>query len=788
MKFKFALIIFLNSFCLLAQEKDSIAYSNTPLSVVINDIEEKYDIKLSFNSELINNRFVTLQQEDILLLDLFATIEAQTNLEFNQVTDRYYILKEQPKVNLSETQLLDEVIIKEYLTAGINEKTDGSINMSPSELGILPGLTEPDILQSLQLIPGVQSPSETASELFIRGGTPDQNLILWDGIKMYHSGHFFGTISAFNPYITDEVKLYKRGTKAKYGSRISGVIDIKSDSDIPDKIKGGLGFNLTHFDAYLKTPLSDKTALLISARRSFTDVFNTPTFKNLSERVFQNTKISEGNKVFDDDIVSTTKDFFYFSDFTIKAIVKPNENNEITFSNLFTKNKLDYEFLIEKFNEASGDRLDIINQGSSIAWKHNYSPTFNQTINLYYSKFDLDYLGTNSITNEFKDELRKQSRIDDFSFAFDTNWKVNALNSFGIGYQFSTNKVRYLLGFSDSESPEDNFTNTNINKNNTHSLYIDYQFKKENKLFFDAGLRANYISVVDRIFLEPRVQFSAKLNDNFRFKASAESLHQAISQVVEVNTQEFGLENQVWILSDDDIFPILKSTQFTAGILYSQNGWNLDIEGYVKNVNGLTSISSFITEDFDGQIDDTFSDGSSNIVGLDFLLKKKIDKYRTWLSYSLIENEFTFNNINNGDKFPGNFDITHHLTWSHTYEWQRFNVSMGWNIRTGIPYTKALGVIETDDGYIIEYDKANNDRLSNYHRLDISTTYKFNLSKNEVWKGKLGISMLNVYNHKNILNKTYKKQQSITDNAEILQEVNKLSLGITPNIVFRIEF
>jgi hypothetical protein len=783
MKFKLALLIFLNSFWLLAQENASVTYSNTPLSDVISDIEEKFDIKLSFNSELIKNQFVTFQQEDILLFDLFVAIEEQSNIKFSQVSDRYYILKKQSKVNLSETQQLDEVVIKEYIISGIYEKDDGSINLSPKDLGILPGLTEPDVLQSIQLLPGVQSPTETASGLYIRGGTPDQNLILWDGIKMYHSGHFFGMLSAFNPYITKEIKLYKGGTKAQYGNRISGVIDIASDNDIPQTTEGGFGFNMTHADLHLKAPLSKSTAILFSARRSFTDAFKTETFKNLSKRVFQDTKISQGNKVFDDDEVTTTKDLFYFSDLTFKVITEPSDTDKITFSNLFTKNKLDYGFLIEEFNEASTDKLDIKNIGTSLLWDHYYSKSFSHNFNAYYSNFDLNYIGTNSIIDEFSDQLDKENRIDDFGISLDFNWKVNASNILGFGYQYSSNKVTYALGFQDSESPEEEYSETNTVTNNSQALYIDYKYVKKDNWFINLGLRSNYVSVLDKFFIEPRLQFEAKLLEHLKFKISAERLHQAVSQVVEFNTQEFGLENQIWVLSDGERIPVLKSTQFTTGFVFSKTGWHIGLEGYYKDIQGLTSF----TIGFDNA-DDFFSQGKSKVLGLDLLIKKKINKYRTWLSYSLINNEFTFADINSGNSFPGNFDITHHLNWSHTYEWYRFNVSLGWNIRTGIPYTRALGISETNGGFVIDYDETNKERLPNYHRLDISTTYKFNISENGKWKGKLGFSLLNIYNKKNTLSRTYEKRQSVDQNNQELREINKSSLGITPNLVFRIEF
>ena len=306
MKFKLTILIFFVSFYyMMSQDKTSVNYTNTPLGQVFVDIEKKFNIKLSFNSEIVNDQFITFQLEDATLDEILIAIETQVNIEFRKESERYYVIKKIPQTDLTSTQHLQEIVIKEFLTSGISrENDDTSILVSPKKLGILPGLTEPDVLQSIQLLPGVQSPTETAAGIYIRGGTPDQNLVLWDGIKMYHSGHFFGTISAFNPYITEDIKLYKSGTKASYGNRISGVIDITSDYDIPKEIKGGFGSNMTHADAYLKAPVGKSSAVMVSARRSINDIITTETFKNLSQRVFQDTKISEGNKVFEDDEVT----------------------------------------------------------------------------------------------------------------------------------------------------------------------------------------------------------------------------------------------------------------------------------------------------------------------------------------------------------------------------------------------------------------------------------------------------------------------------------------------------
>jgi len=784
MRFRLTIIIFFVSFYMMSQEQTSVQYTNTPLSQVFIDIEKKFNIKLSFNSDVVFDQFINFQLDDATLEEILLAIENQVNISFRKESERYYVIKKLPKSDLTTTQELDEVILTEYLTSGITrENEDTSVLVSPQRLGILPGLTEPDVLQSIQLLPGVQSPTETASGLYIRGGTPDQNLVLWDGIKMYHSGHFFGLISAFNPYITENVKLYKSGTKAQYGNRISGVIDITSERNIPKDFEGGFGSNMTHADAYIKAPIGKSTAVVASARRSINDVFTTETFKNLAKRAFQDTKISEGNRIFEDDEVTNTKDLFYFTDFTLKAIAKPNDKNTLSVSSLFTKNKLDYGFLIEQYDEASRDQLDIENKGTSLNWNYDYSRSFSQEASFYYSEFNLNYIGGNSITNEFSDQLTKDNIINDFGLSYDLDLKINEISDLNFGYQFASSKVEYALRFEDSESPEEDFDQSNAVTNNSHALYFDYRLRRKNKWFINIGLRTNYFSVLDKVFVEPRFQFEANINSEIKFKTSGESLHQAVSQVVEFNTKQFGLENQIWVISDGSDIPVLSSLQLTSGFVFNKNGWDIDLEGYIKNVKGLTSF----TLGFEN-VDDFFSRGKSNVLGVELLIKKKIQNYRTWLSYSFVNNDFKFNNINDGNSFPSNADITHQLTWSHTYVWNGFDISLGWNIRTGIPYTKATGIVDTPNGSVINFEETNGDRLPSYHRLDISTTYKFDISKNDRWKGKLGFSLLNIYNQKSILSRTYEKRQSNTNTGEVLREINKISLGITPNLVFRVEF
>jgi hypothetical protein len=372
------------------QETMSKSYEESPLTEVLKDIEKHFKVKFSFNSEIIEGKQITATFNEISLENVLFKIEIKFPIQFNKISERYYTIVKQELNTSSKTQSLSPVIVKSYLIKGIDKNKDGSISILPDKLGILPGLTEPDVFESLQLIPGVQSPNETASGLYIRGGTPDQNLVLWDGIKIYYSGHFFGMLSAFNPYIIDEVKLFKSGTEARYGNRISGVIDMSSKNEITNKTKGGFGFNMTHADVFLQTPISEKVGFLFSARRSFTDIYQSPTFNKLSDRVFQNIKIAEENGVKDNNLSSKVESDFFFTDYTAKIIVEPSEDDKLSLSTLFTKNTLNYNFDVPEIEYNLIDNLEIKNLGLSFVWNKKWDSKLSHQITSYYSKYNFD--------------------------------------------------------------------------------------------------------------------------------------------------------------------------------------------------------------------------------------------------------------------------------------------------------------------------------------------------------------------------------------------------------------
>ncbi|MDC1379773.1 TonB-dependent receptor plug domain-containing protein [Algibacter sp.] len=220
-----------------------------PLIVVLKVLSETYNISFSYVDDTVNNIEVPFPNKELSLEEVLEFLRFYTPLDFELLDNRFVVIKVKKKKKSDfRMQSLEEVIITNYLTTGITKLNDGSITIKPKIFGILPGLIEPDVLQTIQAIPGVLSTDETVSNINVRGGTHDQNLILWDGIKMYQSGHFFGLISAFNPHTTERINVYKNGTSAKYGDGISSIIDMHLPDDIDNEFDAGLGFNLINAD------------------------------------------------------------------------------------------------------------------------------------------------------------------------------------------------------------------------------------------------------------------------------------------------------------------------------------------------------------------------------------------------------------------------------------------------------------------------------------------------------------------------------------------------------------
>lgn len=792
-------LLFLIQFPLFAQEQ-KLVYEEESLVLVIKDLEQKFSVRFSFNSEILAGKTVTFKGEASLETFL-KLLEKQTLISAQKVDDSNIILKKnESEILLNQVFNLDEVLLNaEYLTVGFDKnEDDGSIKVSPDKLGILPGLTEPDVLQSVQMLPGISSPTESASDIHIRGGTPDQNLVLWDGIKMYHQGHFFGQISAFNPYITETINVFRSGTSAKYGDRISGVIDIRSSAEIPDSLQVGMGINLVQVDAFIKAPLvKDKLSLTTSARRSYSDILNSITFQKMSNKVFQNTKIDGGgNTQTTDTEFEELENRFYFTDYNVKLLWKPSEQHIFSLSSLWVTNKLDYgsktTYTFEDFDPSiltSTDDLDLTNNGYNFKWDATLSDYIKLNTSAYISNYTSAYFYEDTYGPDDLYESDTANKIKDQGFTIGVQYAPNKHHIFRLGYDLSANAITYQIDTDyNNENP---YLDKDDDKLNIHSLFTEYVYLN-NKWVWQAGLRASKVSTLNKNLVEPRLFIKNKLNNYWNVKASYEIKNQMVSKVLSTNQNYLGLGNSLWVLADTHR-PIMNSRQFSVGMLHEKKGWKIDIEAFYKKNKGLTALKEIFDTSgaqFDEVDSTSFNKGRSESFGIDFLVKKQVKEFRTWLSYSLSKTNYFFDGLNNDKAYLGNFDQTHILSLSNTYTYKKFQFSLGWNIATGKPYTKPNGI--NSDLYQIDYGEQNGARLKTYHKLDASLVYDFFFSKKNKVKGRIGFSVINIYDRDNELEKTFRLDSTFDANTntyiERIVEQTNFGLGITPNLVCRLSF
>jgi len=731
----------------------------------------------------------SLPRNTILMLSHFGMISRQVIVQPFDKDCRVIILK-------NDFTKLDEVVITDYLTRGMVKNENGSISMSPKGLGILPGLVEPDIFQSLQLIPGVGSPTEDPTNLHIRGGTPDQNLILFDGIKMYLNDHFFDQMSSYNPYIVKTADVYRSGTSVKYGERISGVIDIKSADDLFDEVKAGGGINLTSADAFVKIPLSQKFGVMVAGRRSSTDLYKTFTYNTLSEKVFQNSRLAVRNA---EEIKPEDSPFinYYFSDVNFKAIWKPKPYQNIQFSIIKIANQLQTLKVIEGNSTqlATADLLNQSNLGIGFNWTNAKPNKTKKMFEWYFSNYSSEYILDTSESNS--GAVFKTNNLNTFiDLGYDLSFDIplKASSSLLIGQQSTAKSIGSNSDITiQTDSSQEPIFGNSFGYNDLIDIifYSEYKYKTEN-LFFSAGIRAGLYNKFQDILIEPRLYAHKKINDRFRLTASAEIKNQSysqfnIAQIESGNYSPLPASNIFWgaqYLNDNGI-SILKSKQLTFGGLYNYEGWRIELENYYKFItNALSTANNFIPSYYELQQISNLNTGKSHVFGLDILVKRKFKNYRVWLSYAFNYSQDKFTEVQE-KSYSGFYNQPHNLNISQTYLWKGFEFGLGWTFSSGLPFTEiGDGSIGNLDG-VIARNNINNNRLPNYHRLDVSALYNFKI--NNKWRGKVGFSARNLYNRQIPIKLDYSVLYN-DDETSTLQARERKSLDFVGDFVVRINF
>lgn len=687
----------------------------------------------------------------------YKTIERKAQF-FNQESCKDIFLY--PK----EEQLAS-IIISSYLIKGIDKLSNGSIAIDFSKFTLLPGLTETDVLYSTQALPGIFSIDETVSNINIRGGSNDQNLVLWDDIKMYQTGHFFGLISSFNPEITERAILNTNGTSASYSDGVSGMISMHTAKDVNQRFKASMNLNFLSANAFTDIPIGKKSSLQLAVRKSINQLIETPTYNSYFDRITQSTEVTTN-----EENVINEEQTFDFYDTSLRYLHQISDNDLLRIN--FIANSNDLTFLenatLNNTLESRNSRLTQASISFGLFYKKNWSDIWSSSIQAYNTDYTLNAVNANVIASQ---RFFQENQVSETGIRVKNTIKLNQNLEWVHGYHGIETEITNL---NDIDIPR--FRELRSNVIRTHALYGQLNFNSSNKsLQLNPGLRVNYIDKFGEFIIEPRLHASKKITEAIQIDVQGEYKHQTTTQIINFQNDFLGVEKRRWQLTDNDSIPILRSKQASAGVSYSKKGWLLDLEGYYKMVDGITSQSQGFTTKYEF----TKAQGSYDVVGIDLLARKKIGDLNTWLSYSYMDNNYNFNSLEE-IRFSSNFDSSHSISFGSTYTAKNFNISAGLNWRSGVP-TSIPEIGNEIVNQEINFGFANNQRLQNYFRIDLSGIYKLKLSKK--LRSEIGASIWNLSNKTNIINNYFR----ITTNSQI-QEFNRESLGFTTNVVARIFF
>ncbi|RNC84449.1 MAG: hypothetical protein ED557_05555 [Balneola sp.] len=732
---------------------------------------------------------------------------------------------------------LGSITVTEYLNTGIIVKEDAStVTIRPQNMNVLPGLSEPDALYSLHALPGINAQDESASGLNIRGGSNDQVSMYWDDIPLYHTGHYFGLVSAVIPSSINSVNVYRSAIPTQFGGATSGLLEMKGPTFLPRKTSGDVNSNLTHASGSIAVPFK-KHGFLFSGRRSYTDIYQSATFDAFQDKLFNASEFSRDGQpieIEDGEGDEVEKQELVFWDFNGKWIWQPDYRNQLSISVFTNGNKLDYRTTNEGEQNAQFQFHEVNTAGINLAWDRFWSDRFESRISASVSSYDLEYdfLLQREVDPAEFEASEQLSKLDDhdeeddeeedeeedpfdggFASGVDSlsdralrtnnilNTEIRAINTLSLGNnqlkfggQLNILDVDFTL--SQVSTYEDDFFDRTKNSGIGYSLFGNYIFGVGQPFRIDAGVRASRFGFVDIYTIDPQLNISYSPTNWLQLKASTGRYHQYIRTLKNFDNSISSRTEEIWYMSDKEDFPVLRSEQISGGFVVQHSGWLLDAEAYSRRINGLISLNY----NFGGlELDDEESSGEDIIHGLDVLLRKRINNYRAWISYSLVDAESFFPDFED-ERFPSFLDQKHQLQIVQSLEIGNFEFSTGWTFKTGAPYTEpqneeVIEVVEVDEGetetetfFVIEWGETNSKRLPNYHRLDFSIWYKVPRTLSRSFNAEVGLSFLNLYDRTNILNRFYYPDEIDSDEEIEIVEEERYLLGFTPNLNIKISF
>lgn len=644
------------------------------------------------------------------------------------------------KINaaLEQVKSLGDVVVTGTKRTELQNKTQmSSISLSPDFIKNLPAfLGEADVLKAIQLLPGVQAGTEGSSGIYVRGGGTDQNLVLLDGVPVYNVSHLFGFFSVFNADAVHSVDLYKGGFPARYGGRLSSVIDIRMKEGNKYKFQGEGGIGLIASRLTLEGPITKgKSSFMISGRRTYADLFLRPIIRR------QNNDFDAG---------------YFFYDLNAKTNLYLGEKDHLYLSGYFGNDKFDSNDK-PSANTTNSNGIKWGNATAVARWNHEFNRKLFSNVTANYTRYQFDLFsnqsitsGTTGATEQFAQ--RYFSGIYDISLKTDIDYIPSARHFIKSGASIIWHRYRPGAVQSKVNTPTENLDTTlqtTFLTSREYDVYVEDDIKITNSLKINAGLHFSAFDVQGKWYtsLQPRISGRLLLNKEMSLKASYSEMTQFIHLLT---NSGIGLPTDLWVPATS-IVPPQFSRQAALGWAWNyKNNYEISVEAYYKTMENVIEYSegaSFLNN-FDGW-EKRVEAGTGKSYGSEFFVQKKKGKTTGLIGYTLSWTNRQFANLNGGRVFPYKYDRRHDFKIALVHQFtKRFQLSADWVYGTGIATTLPVSVYTDIGGDEIEVYTARNDfRLPAYHRMDVGLKWSKKKKKHErAWV----INVYNVYNRLNV--------------------------------------
>ena len=665
----------------------------------------------------------------------------------------------------------------------------GELAFSPKHITNLPNIGESDVFRSLQLLPGIQMGNSGFAGLFIRGGTPDQNRIILDGMTVYQVDHFFGFFSSINSNIVKDVQIYKSSFPAKFGGGISSIIDITGKSGSTKKQKLDLFTNMLSAGFTYQKPLSKRGSLILSARRSFTDQYQTKLYDKIHDFLISGSGLNIGSELPSDSLSYSSQYLpnFYFYDINGKFTYLPTEKDIISISFYECRDFLGEEKTFDFPSDTIGvdqvktnERTRWGNNGLSGRWLHRWSEKLTTQLFLSDTKYLSNHLLNSywsldaSITPVYLSQDKNQ--IIDQTSRINVTYNTGKNHLIEVGLAKTIYKTDYSLDLGDSII----FINEKI-KGSLIEGYVQDRWIVSPNMELLLGLRSEKFSKGNTIFIDPRLSVSYHISDRLSLKVSGSRAHQFLNRFsndVITNGSKF-----VWLIPNKHMGP-MGSIQKNFGLEYDSPDIFFGFDLYNKNVSNISDFSQFVFPI------DVYSESSNNLTfqgegqsnGFELFFHKKKGKLKGWASYNYGTIQCKFPELNGGEVFLADHDRTHEIKSALISSIGKWTLTITGLISSGRVFTpnNNLMIRENENAnYTLQAEPGtrNSNRLPIVQRIDLSLNRSMYFMEKNV---DIGISIFNVFNRKNISHRSYNRFIDPFISTDVIM------LGFTPTISMKL--